>query len=185
MIYSVRGKVIKKNIAKSSVIVETSGVGYGIAVPIQTIAKINNGDEMFLFTHEHIREDARDLYGFETENELDFFLKLINVSGIGPKMGMNLISTGNLEEIKKAIDNGKIEILTGLKGVGKKMAQKIILELKGKLADDEFAPEDEIFGALKGLGYTPQEAKDAVRLVPSSILGAEARLREALRHLAR
>lgn len=185
MIASVRGKIIKKNIAKSSVVVETAGVGYGINAPVQTIAKINNGDEVFLFTHEHIREDARDLYGFETENELDFFLKLINVSGIGPKMGINFISLGNLEEIKKAIDNGKIEFLTSFKGVGRKIAQKIILELKGKLANDEIAPEDEIFGALKRLGYTPQEAKEAVRLIPPSVLGAEARLREALRHLAR
>lgn len=182
---SIRGKILKKNIAKSSVVVETAGVGYGIVVSAQTIAKIKNDDEIFFLTHEHIREDARDLYGFETENELDFFLKLINVSGIGPKMGMNFISLGNLEEIKKAIDNGKIEFLTSFKGVGKKIAQKIVLELKGKLADDEIMPEDEIFGALKNLGYTPQEAKEAIKLVPSSVLSAEARLREALRHLAR
>jgi Holliday junction DNA helicase RuvA len=185
MISSIRGKIIKKNLAKSSLIVEAFGVGYGIAVPARTIATVKDSEDIFLFTHEHIREDARDLYGFETENELDFFLKLLNVSGIGPKMGMNFISLGNIEEIKKAIDGGKLEILTSFKGVGKKIAQKIILELKGKLADDEIAPEDEIFGALKSLGYTPQEAKEAIKLVPSSVLSAEARLREALRHLAR
>jgi len=185
MIASIHGKIIKKNFLKSSVIVETGGVGYGISIPSQTTSKFKEGQDVFLFTHEHIREDARDLYGFETDNELDFFLKLINVSGVGPKMGMNFISLGDIEEIKKAVDNGKLEFLTSFKGVGKKIAQKIILELKGKLTDDETNPEDEIFGALKNLGYTPQEAKEAVRLVPSSVLNTEARLREALKHLAR
>lgn len=184
MIASLKGTVNYK--LGDSIILETNGIGYRIFTPTSLYLNIKNSDEIFLFIHDHIREDSRDLYGFKEIDELTFFEKLISISGVGPKMALNIISLKKITEVKSAIEKEDIGFLTDLKGVGKKIAQKIILELKGKLVSEEIINEhDEITDALKSLGYSPIEIRETVKKIPTSVMSTEAKLREALKMLGR
>ncbi|NQU83621.1 MAG: Holliday junction branch migration protein RuvA [Parcubacteria group bacterium] len=186
MVSSLRGKIIHKFNDSGVIVIEVGGVGYGVAVRSSSFFELKKSGDIFLFIHEHIREDARDLYGFETADELKFFKKLVGVSGVGPKMALNILSLRTTKDLCKAIEKGDIGFLTELKGVGKKIAQKIILELKGKLVDGETSPEDdEIIDALKNLGYSFGEAREAIKKIPKDMKSTEDRLRESLKHLAR
>lgn len=183
MISFVRGKITDLN--EESAVLENNGVGYEISIPTSLRQNLNVGDLATLWTHEYLREDSRELYGFRGRDELLFFKKLISVSGVGPKMALRLFNLGKLEEIKKAILSGRSEFLSEAQGVGGKTAQKIILELRGKVNLEEDAGSDDVVDALIRLGYSRVEAKAATGKISPAITSSELRLKEALKLIGR
>src|SRR3989338_6628286 len=135
MIGSIKGKIILKT--EKFLIVETGGVGYKISVSVDTLSKIKkSNDEILLWIHTHVREDILDLYGFLDRQELEFFEMLINVSGIGPKGALAILGIASIETLKKAIGTSDTSYLTKISGIGKKTAEKIIIELRDKVGEE-------------------------------------------------
>lgn len=185
MIAYLHGKIKFKS---SYLIVEVNGIGYKIAVTINILNKYKIGDAVELFIHEHLREDADDLYGFISMDELNFFQDLISVSGIGPKSAMNIISRFDIKDIKKSIAHGDTSLLTKVSGVGKKTAERLILELKNKvdhldktghyLAINQV--DEDAIAALVSLGYHKSQVLAALsRVKPAASL--EDKIRQALK----
>jgi holliday junction DNA helicase RuvA len=168
-------------------IVETGGVGYKINVSPDTLSKTKKlNDEIFLFIHTHVREDILDLYGFLDYPELEFFEMLINVSGIGPKGALAILSIASIETLRKAIGTGDTSYLTKISGIGKKTAEKIVIELRDKMGEQEkgssMQGELDAMEALKSLGYGQSEIREALKKVsPDS--NTNAKIREALKIL--
>jgi holliday junction DNA helicase RuvA len=179
MISWISGKVIRKG--GSWLIVETGGLGYRVFAGPSVILSAKIGEPLSLWTHEQQREDGREFYGFATAEELELFWRLITVSGVGPKMGLAIVGASNAAAVKKWIDDGNVAALSEIHGVGKKTAQKIVLELKGKLAETE-AGGDEAVDALAGLGYSREEARRALGGIEGT---TEDRVRGALKMLGR
>ena len=185
MIGSIKGKVIY--IAEKYIIVETSGVGYKISVSPDMLSKIGKKDaDIFLFIHTHIREDILDLYGFQNREDLEFFEMLINVSGIGPKGALAILGVASIETLRKAIATGDTAYLTKISGIGKKTAEKIIIELRDKIGEEKSGTslqgELDAMEALKSLGYSQNEAREALKKV-SAELDTNKKIREALKIL--
>jgi Holliday junction DNA helicase RuvA len=185
MIISISGTVTHKG--KNFVVVETAGLGYQVFVNTSTLSKLVKDTNVRLWAYEHVREDMRDLYGFMSEAEHGLFLALTGISGVGPKMGLGILTLGEAADIERMIDRGDIAAISSVSGVGKKTAQKIILELKGKLVDfGGDAEHDDVLTALVNLGYTREQAREALaRKSVTSAATTEDRLRVALRELGR
>ncbi len=132
MLYSVRGNVI--HMEQGFVVIECSGVGYRCQTTLTTMRNIKNGTEATLYTHLNVREDAVELFGFYSLQELSCFRTLISVSGVGPKMALSLLSELSVEQIAMCVSASDVKSLTRAQGVGPKLAQRIILELKDKLS---------------------------------------------------
>lgn len=183
MIASIKGVVTF--IGPESAVVEAGGIGYAVMLTEQMLAKTRTNTPVIFWTHEYLREDSRELYGFAGPDELAFFKKLISISGVGPRSAMKLMGLGRTVEIKKAIMAGDVTYLTRAPGVGKKSAQKIILELKGTIeeADSPRAGGDEVVEALVGLGYSRSEALATVQALPKELTETEERIRAALKSL--
>ena len=190
MIGSIKGKIILKT--EKFIIVEANGVGYKISVSPDTSFRAKKlGEEISLWTHTHVREDSLDLYGFLNRQELEFFEMLINVSGIGPKGALSILGIATLETLKKAITTGDIAYLTKVSGIGRKTAEKIVIELRDKMAevaDGEKAGgslqgELDALEALKSLGYSQNEAREALKKVKPGT-DTNLKIREALKILA-
>lgn len=168
-------------------IIAAGGVGYKVAATKQALAGLRLGEKASLWTHLAVRENALDLYGFADEEELYFFNLLLSVSGIGPKSALAILDIATVETLRAAIAGGKASYLTNVSGIGKKTAEKIIVELRDKVglslegAGGVLKGDEEALEAMRSLGYTPQEARDALRLVPQEITGSNERLREALK----
>lgn len=153
------GKVIKKD--DRYVILNVGGVGYKVFCINN---KINLGDEVELFIHTVVREDALELFGFLEETTLKLFEKLINISGIGPRSALAIVNVGTIESLTEAINKGDLGYLTAVSGIGKKTAEKIILELRGQISDLNFSNTDnEVVAALKAMGYTERDAQMAAK----------------------
>lgn len=184
MIGSLRGCVIEKSLAW--VLLEVCGVGYKVFLSSNTVSDTQSDGEIFLYIHDHIREDAHDLYGFLTLSDLELFQRLITISGIGPKAAANILSLGS-EVVRESIMKGDVNRLNSAPGVGKKTAQKIILELKGQLVEESSVPAGdlEVVEALQSLGYKAHDAREALKLVSRNTEDVSKRIREALRHLGR
>lgn len=184
MIITLRGNVTHKD--DGWAVVESGGVGYQVYLPTGVLSGLPGSGQVELWTHEHVREDARDLYGFTNQRERRLFLQLLDVSGVGPKMALNFLSLGHCEEIEQKIDEGDATWLSRVPGVGKKTAQKIILELKGKLAEVGVrdTADEEVVVALVGLGYSREQARDAVSGTEAAE-PVEQRLKSALKSLGR
>ncbi len=184
MIGSLRGVVIDRSV--QSVLLEVGGIGYRVGVTPGLLAMTKTGENRFLYIHEVIREDAHDLYGFVSQDDLQLFLKLLSVSGVGPKVANTILSIGTADAVRRAVMSGDVDTLTSVPGVGKKTAQKIVLELRGQLADDgEIEGEDgEVISALQSLGYSAIDARAALKRVDAAIVGVSDRLREALKQLS-
>ncbi|HEY4715180.1 MAG TPA: Holliday junction branch migration protein RuvA [Candidatus Paceibacterota bacterium] len=187
MIAKVSGKILLKT--DKFVVVDVGGLGYKVGISADTLAKIKQED-ISLFTHLHVREDALDLYGFLDQSELEFFEMLIGISGIGPKSALGIIGVASIETLKKAIASGDNSYLTKVSGVGRKTAEKIVLELRDKLSAlghkaeyGELSGELDATLALQSLGYSQNEARDALRKVPASITDTSGRVKEALKIL--
>ena len=148
---------------KDTVLVVVDNLGYEVFVPAPALEKARVGEEQEWFTHEYLRENARELYGFPSREELALFRDLLKVSGVGPKMALNVLSLGE-ERVRAAITAGDASLLASVSGVGKKTAQKIVLELKGILSEaDGMAAHEEALDALKRIGYSLREAQEALR----------------------
>ena len=185
-------------VTEHSVILETGGVGFRILAPYSVLERIHTGDEVKLYTHFSVREDAMQLFGFLQEEELELFRLLIGVSGIGPKGALGVLSALTADELRFAVLSGDAAAIAKAPGIGKKTAQKVILELKDKLdleeafeakaahteeADGTGNPQTEAVRALAALGYSTQEAGRAVKAAASKLGEAdvEALLKAALR----
>ncbi|HAM05806.1 MAG TPA: Holliday junction branch migration protein RuvA [Ruminococcaceae bacterium] len=168
MIYSVRGKLIHTE--NSAAVVECGGVGYLCQTTVNTLKTLKLNSEVTLYTYLNVREDAVDLFGFATQNELATFKTLISVSGVGPKAGLSVLSELTAEQVAMAIATDDIKTITRAQGIGKKIAQRIILELKDKLAKSEQTQSGNVqmpqtaggnvakaIEALGVLGYTPAD----------------------------
>jgi len=172
-------------------LVVVGGVGYKVFASKDTLAGFAEGAFASVWTHLAVREDAQDLYGFPSEGELRFFELLLTVSGIGPKSALSILDIASVETLQSAIGSGNANYLTTVSGIGKKTAEKIVLELRDKVAKSEGSAgaalqgDAEALEAMRSLGYTAQEARDALRTVPPEITRSNDRLREALRVLGR
>ena len=187
LIAAIRGVVIARG--ADHVVVESSGIGYKIYVPRQPTR-----DEVLLHTHHTVREDDQSLYGFESRDELALFEMLISVSGVGPKAGMSLLMTARPAEIASAIASSDAAALARAPGVGKKTAERLIVDLRGKIGRVAGEPatgaplstEDDAQAALVALGYTASEASTALQGVPPrGIASTEERIAAALRAAGR
>ncbi len=171
------------------VILLVGGVGYKVALTKETVAHFLPGTPMAIFTYLAVREDALDLYGFETEDELRLFELLRSVSGIGPKSALGILDIASVETLRSAIGSGNAAYLTTVSGIGKKTAEKIVLELRDKVglgtegAGAALKGDAEALEAMRSLGYSTQEARDALRQVPQELTKSNDRLREALKIL--
>lgn len=191
MIAYLKGKIIQARFGQ--LIVETGGVGYRVNVLPQIDVPENSVDAEYtveLYIHEHIREDAYDLYGFITYQELLLFQKLISVSGVGPKAGLNIMSQADGDKIISAIENSDVSFFTAISGIGKKVAAKIILELKSKISDSEnetiilgMEKSNEVLEALTGLGYKKSDISPLLTKIPSDITKTEEKIRWVLKNL--
>src|SRR3989440_10690105 len=187
VIAALRGDIIARG--AGHVVVEVAGVGYKVFVP-----RHPSRDGVLLHTHQVVREDDQSLYGFETREELALFEMLISVSGVGPKAGLAILSVARPAEIAGAIASGDTAVLARAPGVGKKTAERLIVDLKGKIGRVAGLPvtgatltaEDDAQAALVALGYTTSEAATALRNAPSKgSVTTEERLRGARRAPAR
>ena len=165
MIGYVRG--IVTHLFKESCYVDVHGVGYRVYVPTTTRQQLIEGQEATLFTYLNVREDAMQLYGFWTEDEYELFILLISVSGIGPKVGLGILSGMTPEAFKLAVINGQVQQLTKLPGIGKKSAERLVLELKDKLAkmtqiSVETPAAIQPIEALVSLGYAQKDVEALV-----------------------
>lgn len=187
MIGSLRGKLISKN--PPHVIVETGGVGYLVSVPLNILSDLPPvGEQIFLHVHTLVREDAISLYGFGSEEQKRVFLTLLGVTGVGPKLAQGVISGLALDDFLRAVEAGDVTSLVRIPGLGKKTAQRIVLELKGKLPRDTETVQDDVFAdtvsALMNLGYKRPDAQEAVEMARKKGLGdIESLLKEALKRL--
>lgn len=189
MIAKLRGSISHSGIGY--LIVEVGGVGYRVQVAADTLQKLRGKKgEVALWTHLAVRENSHELYGFLTEEELTFFEMLIGISGIGPKSGLAILSLADTQTLRSAIAHGDTSYLTRVSGIGKKNAEKIVLELRDKLGAleaDETAPSDQAdtYEALRALGYGSREAREALNAVSSDVADTGERLKEALKALGK
>lgn len=185
MIAWIEGKV--KMRGDKFLIVENNGIGYKVFALPKTIKKSPSA----LWTHLHVRENALELYGFEEYPEVEFFEMLIQIPGIGPKSALGVLSVAPLDTIKKAISSGETSYLTKVSGIGRKTAEKIVLELREKLGELSEAgtmilkEDQDVLGALESLGYSRQEAREALKQIPETIEGTGNRIKEALKILGK
>ncbi len=172
-------------------IVNVGGIGFQVYMPTSTLSTLGAiGEEVELHTHLHLREDNVTLYGFATAEELGLFQTLISVSGMGPKLALAMLSAMSVEKLAMAIATGSAELLDEIPGIGKKLASRLILELKGKIAAGwlaapaELAEENaDVLAALTSLGYSVREATRAVAtLPPDQKLSLEEKIKLALQY---
>ena len=181
MIAYLKGMIYSKG--KDSVVVLVDNIGYEVSAPAPVLEMLRVGQEQELFTHEYLRENTRELYGFSTRDELRLFHDLMKVSGVGPKSALNVMSLG-AAQIRDAINKGDAGILGSVSGVGKKTAQKIVLELKGVLSDANAPSADaDAVDALRRLGYSQREAADALHGIVGETV--EEKIKAALKVLGK
>jgi Holliday junction DNA helicase RuvA len=193
VIGSVRGTVIERH-AHGEVLVEVGGVGYRVLVPLSAVPGLEPAANAFLFTHLHVRDDAMVLYGFPTRDERDTFEALIGATGVGPKLALAILSVHGPNALRRALADDDLDALTLVPGVGKRTAQRLLVELKARLdvpdldltvpsTNGHGNARAEVRDALTGLGYTPEEVREVLAQLGDDG-GVEALLRDALRLLA-
>jgi holliday junction DNA helicase RuvA len=191
MLYSISGKMALKS--DHFAVVRAGGFGIKLFASKDTLKKLPPaGAEITFFTHLYVREDALDLYGFLEPEELQFFEMLIAVSGIGPKSALSILDIAPLNELRAAIKAGRPDLLTRASGIGRKTAERVIVELRGKvesaksgLVVEKMETDAELVEALVNLGYRREEARVALGKVDQKIQGMEARLKAALMALGK
>lgn len=187
MIRFLTGRVLSKGL--HDLVVDVSGVGYGVLVAENTSAKAQQGEEVSLHVYTHVREQEISLYGFMDLKERQMFEMLIGVSGIGPKAALSILSVADVGALAAAILNKDISILTNVSGIGKKTAEKVVIELQGKvdgfaLADASGALRDsKAVDALKSMGYSVGEARAALEGVDPEVKDVSERIKLALKSL--
>jgi Holliday junction DNA helicase RuvA len=171
-------------------IVEVGGVGYKVSTSLETAKTLpKKGERVELFTHLAVRETALELYGFSTMAELEMFEMLISISGIGPRSALGVLSVAPLDSLKRAIASGETAYLTKISGIGRKTAEKIMLELKDKLGGVDGVvlsnEETDALDALIALGYNAREAREVLHKLPRDIESIDGKLKEALKLLGK
>ena len=189
MIGSVRGTVIERTV-NGEVLVEVGGVGYRVNVPVRVVPTMEPGSNAFLFTHLHVREDAMMLFGFPSRDERDTFEVLIGATGVGPKLALAILSVHTPGMLRRGLADDDLDALMLVPGVGKRTAQRLLIELKARLEVPDFdltavggggsTPRGEVRDALVGLGYSPDEVRTVL-----SQLGEEGTVEELLRDALR
>src|SRR5687768_10768946 len=191
MIGRVAGILVEKNFPL--VIVSCNGVGYEIDVPMSTFYPLpRTGEEVTLLTHLVVREDAHLLFGFLTAGERSAFRQLLKISGVGPKVALSVLSGMSVDDLAAAVASGDAARLTKVPGIGKKTAERLVLELRDKLpktitavrAESAGAAGADVINALLALGYNEREAQSAVKGLPAELQLADA-IRQALKALAK
>lgn len=193
MFYYLKGTAVQKT--ESILVLDIGGVGFKVHTSLTTLSEVRLNTEVTVYTYTYVREDALEIFGFKTEDELSFFLKLISVSGVGPRLALAILSTHSSKDILIAILSGDSKTLSKAPGVGLKLAQRIILELKDKIKNEEIqdaitcppnqnTQQCEAVNALMVLGYTESEARKAVSDI-SGDLSLEEIIKKALVSLMR
>jgi len=177
MIRQVSGKVLF--VGPTSVVVEVSG--FGIEVRMSAPQALSEGNDATFATHLAVKQDGLELYGFPDPADRDFFELILSVSGIGPKTALSVLRRSNREALEGAIGKRDLTYLTKVVGLGKKSAEKMIVELVDKVGSFTHSDEDgEVFDTLVALGYTDREARAALQSIPPNTVGKELRLKAAL-----
>ena len=190
MIASLHGRL--ESLGSDWAIINVGGIGFQVYMPTSTLSTLGTiGEEVQLYTHFHLREDNATLYGFASADELRLFQTLISVSGLGPKLALGMFSVMSVDKLTMAIATGSVDLLTIVPGIGKKVANRLILELKEKIGVGwvttpgvQLAEENtDVLAALTSLGYSVSEASRAVAsLPPSSELSLEEKIKLALQY---
>ncbi len=190
MIASLEGTVAA--VSGTGLVLDVGGVGYRVFAGPSTLSGVSAGDQLKLHTHHLVREDVQALYGFRSTEELAFFELIITVSGVGPKVGLAIISSRPVADLQLAILQGDDAVLTSVPGVGKRLAGRIVLELREKVeaagsgAVSDGGGETEVLAALEALGYSSREGREAARTAVAALgpgTSLEDRVKEALRAL--
>jgi Holliday junction DNA helicase RuvA len=189
VIGSLRGEVT--HIALDHALIEVGGVGYRVVAGAGLLGRLRRGTEASVFTHHLVREDQQALFGFATTEELAFFELLMTVSGVGPRLALAITAAHAVTKLQLAIVSNDVDVFTSVSGVGRKTAQRIILELKEKVhaaglaVGGGAAADSDVVAALESLGYSAAEARKAAGAVAGSDGGLDARIKAALQELAR
>ncbi len=192
MISILHGSVISQE--TDGIIVDVSGVGFHVMVPNNLRERLQPGENIYLYTHMIVREDAILLVGFETRESKEVFNLLLSVNGIGPRLAMSILSTLSPDTIRRAVFNQQADVFSRVPGIGNKTAQKIVLHLQDRLpAGEGFAPlskisdvDSEVLSALTALGYSLVEAQAALQFIPRDTpQDVETRLRVALQYFTK
>lgn len=189
MIGRLRGVVIER--APPQLLLEVQGVAYEVELPLSTFAELPGGGEVVLYTHLVVREDAHLLYGFLTATRRAWFRMLLKVNGIGPRVALALLSGLTDDELWACVHEGNIARLTRVPGIGRKTAERLLIELRGKMPEGGQAPVrqgEEAITALLTLGYNEREARTAIERAEKGlgkVASSEALIREALRGMVR
>lgn len=191
MIATLTGKVAEK--IADIVVLDVGGVGYGLFVTTEDYGRLGTGATAKLYVYEHIREQAHDLFGFVTLDTKQLFEQLLGVNGVGPKMALSVLSVGTASEVRTAIAGGDTKFIQGAQGVGKRVAERIVVDLKdkvgldsvdlsttGMLQSDTLLRKDDAVEALVSLGFSAQDAATALAKVPAD-LPLEDRIKLALK----
>jgi holliday junction DNA helicase RuvA len=187
MIAKIKGVI--EEIYIDGTVIDVSGVGYFLFLTNYTLTTLSAGQKVSFYTFHALRENASDLYGFNSQEELYFFKLLISISGIGPKSALGILNTAPIETIKEGIKTGDASYLTKVSGIGKKSAEKIIVELKDKLGMMDENNRSKVIGsgdaieALTALGYSLGEAREAIQRIENKNLPTEEIVKKALKNL--
>ena len=178
MIRQIRGKVLEAGVASATIEV----AGFGVLVRMADASGLTAGEEACLATHLAVKQDGMEFYGFADALDRDFFEKLLGVSGVGPKTALSILRRAPRAALMGAIGTRDLEYLTKVVGLGKKAAEKLLVELSEKMVGGSAhdGADGEVFDTLVALGYTEREARKAVQLIPEATSGKDARLRAAL-----
>lgn len=177
MIRQIRGKVL--HVGLVSAIVEVAG--FGMEVRMSTPQVLSVGNETSLATHLALKQDGLELYGFSDTADRDFFELILSVSGVGPKTALSILRKAPRESLEGAIGSRDLDYLTKVVGMGKKSAEKMLVELADKIGPHSHSKEDgEVFDTLVALGYTEREARKALQTIPENAVGKDVRLKAAL-----
>jgi len=182
MIATLRGTLTEK--LENSLVLEIGGVGYELLVTTDDWGAAGLDTEVRFYVYEQIREDTHNLYGFRELGTKQLFVQLIGISGVGPKVALQILSAAGEARLRQAIASGDPALLRGISGVGPKTAQRVIVELRGKVEEGGagLAPvADATYQALVALGYTPAQATQAVAGIPANLTGEQERLKAALK----
>lgn len=184
MIIHLKGIVLHKE--EKFLVLDVNGLGYKVFGTFETIESGHTGQEKSLWIYHAVREDVEDLFGFTTKDELDFFELLIGISGIGPRTALGILNVTTVSALKKAVASNDTSHLTKVSGIGKKNADKIVLELKGKFSEEDseggFKEEVDAIEALQSLGYSQSDARKALKEIPNNTSTQE-RIKLALKSL--
>lgn len=188
MIATLKGQVIGKQI--DHIVLEAGGIGYEVFLTTEDTGRARVGEDARYFIYEQLREDIHALYGFSSEDHKQVFVQLLSVSGIGPKVALAVLSAASVDRLKQAVAAGDPDLLKGVSGVGKKTAERIIVELRGKLGEPSGSvslagASDSAYQALIGLGYPAAQAAEAVAAVPVDVTNEQERIKLALRQVGK